>query len=284
MQRKYKIAGLYDIVGGADEGSDQEKEEQRQGNYKRADLLKMHAYRDAIRRTGGAYILYPGSERLQKAGFHELIPGLGAFPICPKRTDNGLPELKAFINEIVLHFLNRASQRERLSYRVFDIHKEKGKDPLMEPAPELYKEGRIVPPDDITVLIGYIKDDHHREWVGKNFLYNARMNSSQGSLQLGSAETGASFLLLHSKGQHVTGDLWRITERGPRIFSKEEMLKRGYPRPSQEYYLIFKVKKVDPSEFSNAVWDIKILKEYKAGRGSSLPFAVSLTELMKTKR
>lgn len=30
------------------------KREQRLGRYKRADLLKMHAYRDAIRRTQGA--------------------------------------------------------------------------------------------------------------------------------------------------------------------------------------------------------------------------------------
>ena len=34
-----------------------EKKEQEEGIYKRADLLKMHAYKDAIRRTSGAYIL-----------------------------------------------------------------------------------------------------------------------------------------------------------------------------------------------------------------------------------
>ena len=38
-----------------------EKKEQEEGIYKRADLLKMHAYKDAIRRTSGAYILYPGT-------------------------------------------------------------------------------------------------------------------------------------------------------------------------------------------------------------------------------
>ena len=45
------------------ENLDAEKAEQRAGNYKRADLLKMHAYRDAIRRSAGAYVLYPGSEK-----------------------------------------------------------------------------------------------------------------------------------------------------------------------------------------------------------------------------
>lgn len=67
------------------------------------------------------------------------------------------------------------------------------------------------------------------------------------------------------------------------MFSKEQMLKKGYPDPTQEYYLIYKIEKIDQSKFTNAVWDIRMLKEYKAGRGSALPFAVSLTELMKAK-
>lgn len=45
----------------SDDLSEMKREEER-GTYKRADLLKMHAYKDAIRRTGGAYILYPGTE------------------------------------------------------------------------------------------------------------------------------------------------------------------------------------------------------------------------------
>ena len=44
----------------------------------------MHAYKDAIRRTGGAYILYPGTDNQNPLkGFHEIIPGLGAFAIRP---------------------------------------------------------------------------------------------------------------------------------------------------------------------------------------------------------
>lgn len=58
---KYKVEDLTRLFGD-DSGLDEEKEEQRQGIYKRADLLKMHAYRDAIRRTAGAYVLYPGTE------------------------------------------------------------------------------------------------------------------------------------------------------------------------------------------------------------------------------
>ena len=54
----------------SDDLSEMKREEER-GTYKRADLLKMHAYKDAIRRTGGAYILYPGTENQVIHGFHE---------------------------------------------------------------------------------------------------------------------------------------------------------------------------------------------------------------------
>ena len=64
----------------------EEKKENRSGIYKNADLLKMHAYKDAIRRTGGSYVLYPGYKSVKQKGFHEIIPGLGAFPVRPSKT------------------------------------------------------------------------------------------------------------------------------------------------------------------------------------------------------
>src|SRR5829696_8253469 len=40
----------------------EEEEVERLARSKREDLLKMHAYRDAIRRSAGAYVLYPGDQ------------------------------------------------------------------------------------------------------------------------------------------------------------------------------------------------------------------------------
>lgn len=51
----------------------------KRNTYKNVYLLKMHAYKDAIRRSGGAYILYPGATNETFRGFQEIIPGLGAF-------------------------------------------------------------------------------------------------------------------------------------------------------------------------------------------------------------
>lgn len=90
----------------SDDLSEMKREEER-GTYKRADLLKMHAYKDAIRRTGGAYILYPGTENQVIHGFHEIIPGLGAFAISPKDYDKSIQAFLTFLDDVVDNFLNR---------------------------------------------------------------------------------------------------------------------------------------------------------------------------------
>jgi predicted component of viral defense system (DUF524 family) len=84
---KYKVNQFLVNIESETEDLDLEKEEERKGNYKNADLLKMHAYKDAIRRTGGAYILYPGTEQKAFRGFHEIIPGLGALPLILQKTN-----------------------------------------------------------------------------------------------------------------------------------------------------------------------------------------------------
>lgn len=73
---KYRVENIEGLFGM--ENSD-DADAETDGNYKRQDLLKMHAYRDAIKRSQGAYILYPGrlSTPEQFKGFHEVLPGLG---------------------------------------------------------------------------------------------------------------------------------------------------------------------------------------------------------------
>jgi predicted component of viral defense system (DUF524 family) len=153
---KYKIANLADFLEqNTDNDLDEEKVENRKGIYKNADLLKMHAYKDAIRRTGGAYVLYPGDKSIKQKGFHEIIPGLGAFAVKPSKTDSGTGELKAFILEVIEHFINRASQREKIAYRTFDIFKNPPeKDNIVnDPLPEPFNINRDLIPDDTFVLL-----------------------------------------------------------------------------------------------------------------------------------
>lgn len=283
---KYKIANLTDFLERNTENDlNKEKTENRKGIYKNADLLKMHAYKDAIRRTGGAYVLYPGDKSINRKGFHEIIPGLGAFPVKPSKTESGIGELKAFILEIIEHFINRASQREKIAFRTFDIYKNppESNNVLKEPLPEAYNTNRDLIPDDTFVLVGYYNSRDQYNWIQRTRLYNFRMGSGTGSLILDKETVSSKYLLLHTKGDTDSGDLWKIVSRGPKVYSKDDLIRKGYPSPSQDNYLVIQIELVRDTEFENVSWDFRKLSNYSSGRASAFPFTTSLTELMKNK-
>lgn len=283
---KYKIANLTDFLErNTDNDLDEEKAENRKGIYKNADLLKMHAYKDAIRRTGGAYVLYPGDKSINQKGFHEIIPGLGAFPVKPSKTDSGIGELKAFILEIIEHFINRASQREKIAYRTFDIYKNppESENVVKEPLPEPYNTNRDLIPDDTFILVGYYNSPEQYNWIQQKGLYNFRMGSGTGSLILDKETVSSKYLLLHTIGDTDSGDLWRIVSKGPKVYSKADLIRKGYPSPSQDNYLVIQIEPVTDSEFENVSWNFRNLENYSTGRASAFPFTTSLTELMKNK-
>lgn len=283
---KYKIANLTDfLVQNTANELDEEKAENRKGIYKNADLLKMHAYKDAIRRTGGAYVLYPGDKSINQKGFHEIIPGLGAFPVKPSKIDSGIGQLKGFILEIIEHFINRASQREKIAYRTFDIYKNppESDNVVKEYLPEPYNTNRDLIPDDTSVLVGYYNSHEHYEWISRTGLYNFRMGSGNGSLILDKETVSSKYLLLHTTGDTESAELWKIISIGPKVFSKDDLIRKGYPSPSQDSYLVIRIEPVKDIEFEKVHWNFKNLKNYSTGRASAFPFTTSLTELMKNK-
>ena len=109
------------------------------------------------------------------------------------------------------------------------------------------------------------------------------MGTGNGSLILNSEIVEAKFLLLHGNGDQSSCELWRIVSKGPKVYSKENMLATGYVDPSSDHYLVIEIEKVDLSDFGNAAWNFKELTNYKRGRGSSIPYTCSLTELMNVK-
>ena len=277
---KYKIENLYSIFQN-DINLDDEKTDQSKGKYKRADLLKMHSYRDAIRRTGGAYILYPGDQTLNKFGFHEIIPGLGAFPMRPSKSETGEVELERFINDVLHHFMNRTSQREKTAFRTYDIHKEGSANELRELLPESYGQNRGFMPDETFVLVAFYKNPEHLKWIIKNHLYNARTNSERGSLSITSHEAGAKYLLLYTHNEAITSNFFKLAKNGPRILSKVDLIKISYPFPRHNSYLVFEIEKEVEIEFKGLFWDLTKLYKYNNSIASGIPFSVSLTELIK---
>lgn len=280
---KYKIENLQTIFG-MENSLEEEKEEQKKGTYKRADLLKMHAYKDAIRRTAGAYVLYPGTEKgYTRFGFHEIIPGLGAFSIRPSKENSGTEELKFFLLEIIHHFINRASQRERMSLRTYETHIKKNSNIVNEVLPEAYGINRSLLPDETFILVGYYNSQEQYDWIARNNLYNFRIGSGNGSIILDKETVSSKYLLLHTTGDTVSGDLWKIVSRGPKVFSKDDLIRKGYPSPSHDSYLVIQIEPVTDTEFENVSWNFRSLKNYSSGRASAFPFTTSLTELMKNK-
>jgi len=283
---KYKIANFIDYLEKNDDPElDKEKIENRKGIYKNADLLKMHAYKDAIRRTGGAYVLYPGDILIKRKGFHEIIPGLGAFPVKPSKTDSGIGVLKVFILEIVEHFLNRTSQREKIAFRTYDIFKNppETENIVNDRLPEPYNDNRDLIPDDTFVLVGYYKSEAHLEWIKKTNLYNFRMSSGTGSLILDKETVSSKYLLLHTKGDTEAYQFFKIKSKGPKVYSKQDLINKNYPTPKHENYLVIEIEPISDIEFQNMSWNFKNLKSYNTDRASALPFTTNLTELMRNK-
>lgn len=289
---KYRIDNLLAVLGmlptaaGADEAAvdealTAEKQAQRGGRYKRADLLKMHAYRDAIRRSHGAYVLYPGQEVKALRGFHEVLPGLGAFALRP---GGGTAELAGFLRDVVAQVCNRASAGERNSFEVLKTYE------LKEPAPPLYRafperqpggSQRHTPPQQTWVLVGWCKSDDHLRWIRERGLYNFRMNADRGSLALSPAVAGASYLLLHGSGGTVQPGLLRITtpSTGPKVFDRAALLATGYPgNPSQPHYLVYEVAPAE--DFAGMAWAWQQLAPQSPGAATGEPLAISLQQLL----
>lgn len=286
---KYKVNNFYDLISKPKEEelseeenaelTNQEIEENTKGTFKNQDLLKMHAYKDAIRRTGGAYVLYPGEGKDEPfRGFHELIPGLGAFVIKPNGENNDKEHLKSFINKVVNNFLDRASQREYTAVKTYTIHKEfkADNDTLHEPIPE-YISGVKLIPSETFVLIGYYKDENHLEWINQNKLYNVRYGDKY---ELTPNEIGATYLLLYSKEQTTSNKFYKLSSKGPKVYTDTELKNdlKYKTKPSQPMYLVYTIDTDIEKEFENLEFDLTKIKNLGAVKR---PISIDLEQLIK---
>lgn len=101
---KFRVRALADVGLATDDNDDNdandEKTAERAGSFKRADIYKMHAYRDAIPEARSVWILYPGGEFRffgvregggasgrgavsSPEGLPGEIEGVGAIPVRP---------------------------------------------------------------------------------------------------------------------------------------------------------------------------------------------------------
>jgi hypothetical protein len=248
---------------------------ERTATTKREDLLKMHAYRDAIRRSAGAYVLYPGDDRSPPfREFAEVLPGLGAFVLRPGASACavGRAELKVFLEAVLTHAAERASQHERERYwraRVYETPRVvEGKSVRLPDLP--------APPRDILVLCGLLRHARHENWVRDTGTYNVRAGDRRGALTPDASELRAEWLLLYRRGGQPT--LWR-RDGSWFVQTRDQLIDAGYPDPRGAVYLCAPVaERIDAPSWLE---DVRLDDLAPEGRPRGAPFAISWSDLLQ---
>lgn len=124
---KYRVTDLTSLIGKRTSAIDddeilEDKTDAVLNTYKRGDLLKMHTYNDAIRRTIGSFVLYPGkcdsadTKGIAFSLYDEILPGVGAFAIRPSIDEKGESELRKFITALLESKGTLYSRLNRMSH------------------------------------------------------------------------------------------------------------------------------------------------------------------------
>lgn len=203
---KYRIEDLRKVFG-EDEDIDLDKERvetKATDTYRRGDLYKMHAYNDAIRRTAGSYVLYPGSDGDPKTDFvryEEIVPGVGAFRLRPgdlKRREACETALADFIRDVLNHHLNTFSRDYRIRHWT---HKTLKETAASYDATRIPKAPTNAPPADTKVLLAGYRSRHIAK-IGrkKRFAYFHAIDADGHPTKIHPDKLAASVIVSYFKG------------------------------------------------------------------------------------
>ena len=184
---KYRITDISSLIGNKETAVDDELMDDKTGavvnTYKRGDLLKMHTYNDAIRRTIGSYVLYPGTYKKLGEGnetfslYDEILPGVGAFSIKPSISALGEQELRSFIVSLLESQAAENTRLNRLKYYTEIVLNE----PSSSTEQDVSDSNGAMKLGD-TYVMGYIRGNSERDYyhflkekgylsVGAEFLF-----------------------------------------------------------------------------------------------------------------
>jgi predicted component of viral defense system (DUF524 family) len=314
---KYRVDDIEDLFGAEGDDADEEID----GNYSRQDLLKMHAYKDAIKRSQGAYVLYPGraTAPVKFRGFHEIIPGLGAFGVAPDANGaaQGMEALEEFLDDALRHLCNRTTAQERLSFHVAESYMQ-SEPPVPHGALHLSEadiygaEYRALPPAEHMVLVAWYRNEAQRTLAGADdgFTY-VRLGRRSGALHVHPNISRVRHLLLRTEGGTVAPGLMLLREPGLRVYTRSqlraELQKRVGARgvaawegsaavdDEEHIYAVFQTC-LDPT-YAGQQWDgatlMDLIEAFESdvrnrpvvnlGRTSPYPRIISLRDLLKAR-
>ena len=178
--------------------------------------------------------------------------------------------------------------------KIYDIHKDEKDDTniLNESMPEYLdsaKKEKLIP-DETFVLVGYCRNNSNIKWYKKEGKYNFRMDDDKGSLSLETNVVNAKYLLLREPGKDTANRIFKLKSKGPKVI-QGKLLPDGYiTKKLKDYYLVIDIEKEESIDFNGASFNFKELEKYKTIKSKNnhvtaagIPFAVTVTELMKTK-
>ena len=181
---KYRIDKLKDLFGAAEETDADRQEAKSTGTVKNADLYKMHTYNEAIRRTVGSFVLYPGTDfkkdyrgpedmRSIYRRYHEIIPGIGAFAIKPRVANgnqdaHGLECLRTFLQDFLKHQASKFTQSHRINFWTHETLRE---SPAAYTTAMPNFQSSAKPPKDTQVLLAFVRDEDGSEACRKTSVF-----------------------------------------------------------------------------------------------------------------
>lgn len=264
---KYRVESVEQLFGGAD---DDGTEGESDTTYRRQDLLKMHAYRDAIRRSQGAYVIYPGrgaAPTLFKGFYHEILPGLGAFGIAPDAQGKalGMPALADFLDDVLGHLSNRTTAQERISYHT-------GRAYSVREAPVEYGDLRLderdsfdelaiaTPTAEQIVLIVDVENEPVVEWTRENGCAIVRLpNRHEGASVTRHFGAVRHILFRSTATRALAAGLCELSQPGFAVVTRADLTAMRYPEAAPEAaFALFRVR--EASALAGAIWDSSVVE------------------------
>ncbi len=235
-----------------------------------------HAYRDAILRAVGAYVIYPGDRSRPYRKFAEIVPGVGAFSMTPGPDGDALRGLLknfvACITEVIDHIATRGTRRARATF--WQSASYRGGVSAHPDVPMWLTK----PPADTIVLFGYARSDEHLQWIRSSGLYNLRADDRKGAVPINSQALRADVLILYGPSLGTTVEAFVVGDT-PRVMTDVELLALGYPRPGGRVYFCVPLTSVPTPDRIDAA----LVRSIAASRSSDVvgaPFCASYVDLL----
>ena len=242
---KYRIETIERLLGADDEASleAEDIETKSTDTYRRGDLYKMHTYNDAIRRTAGSYVLYPGRDgevKREYTRYEEVIPGVGAFRLRPgneQQRSQCEQVLAKFITDVLEHHGNKFSREYRIRHWTTETVKEVSPQYA---GTTIESPATLYPPVDTAVMQGYIRPQAVAVCLRKQIFYFHAVDDSGTPVKFNPEVLRAEYLVPYSAGEWLG---WYAEVKSRELYRRNQLQAElgsdaGILEAQRQYYFV----------------------------------------------